>query len=584
MTSNLSKHNKWKALDRLIDVLVVATLFFLLVSTAQFLWRDFVIASNQLWGEPDNPQFHTVFVQVDTNSFQPELPLAMQFDQWTELLTRIHRGNPAAILVDFQFSPFSYEKLLPGQADRFIKSLITLSESSVLILGLAPHKEVTLTDRFTLNGINNDSRLRKGCMAFGMDFDGVIRDLQKYPTDLCPASAKQSMASLAAELLGTDVKEVGLVLSRGVHTVTSIQADKLLRDQIPEQAFKDAIVVVALNVPYKDEFATSHLTELVVKHPHIKGGLIHALNAEALLENRIAWNSFDFWIYLVAFPVLIIFSWARREQQTAVLLWWTAGSLLAIELLVVNLFLVYLDAIIPALLCIACATQLTARKVIKDLHLKRQIHTLLGGLLSPKVFQQCIDNPEEFFKTRLFNNASVLVLDLKGYSRDARMQSLETLYLRTNTLLAACTQLIHQHGGCVERFRGDGLLAYFGAPLPLDRPLDQAIRSALAILDLLNDPADSTLSEFQHRVRFGISSGEVILGKVGDDQRFDIAVTGLAANRAAHFESMADPVSFPIVVDEQSLNNSTGLGACMTLNQRHPKHPHLVLKGLGTSI
>lgn len=569
------------ALSRLLlELTIVAILFITLFLTVQFLWRDLLVASNQLFGKADDPNHRTVFIQIDDSFLGSDVALTMQFEQWGDLLTRIQEAKPAVILLDYQFSPHRFESILPGKADHFEKTLEKISQSGLLVLGLSPQKEGTQTTGFTLSGIEESALLKKGCIAFQGDFDQVIRDFHEYPDGQCPAGAQRAMAAVAANQLGATIKNAGLILSRGRDSIVSIPAGVLLQSPAPDKALQGAIVVVGSNFPFEDELMASHHSVLHVLHPKVKGGIVHALNTEALLENRVAWNNNPDLAHLLMIPGFILFVWARRRHAITRFLWSGVAGLLLLELVAVNRYLTYLDAIIPALFFLACAMLLTGKKIVQDLLLKQKIQYVLGGLLSPAVYRQCTDNPGLFFKTRRFENASVLVLDLKGYSQDAQNDQLETLFTRTNALLAASTRAVHNHGGCVERFRGDGLLAYFGAPLATNQPLDDAISSAMAILNLLKDPDQPVLNQFQHRVRFGISSGEVILGKVGDDQRFDIAVTGLAANRAAHLESMADPVKWPIVVDENSLRNSKLHWSGNRLPSCHPKHPTMNLIGL----
>lgn len=581
MLSPVLKTAGRKALRLMLDLFSIIALFIALIVLLQSPWRDVLVSSNKIVGPADDPTYRSVFVQIDDTFLDPELPLTLQLAQWGALLTHIQRANPAAILVDYQFSAKRFDTLLPGHADQFEQTLLELSQKGILIMGLASPPTGPHSKGFTLDRIEEDSRIKKACMVLDLDHDRVMRDFQNFPSAAaCPVIGARSMAGLAAELLGAEVKTSGLVLTRGLDSLTAIQAGKLLQGAQFEPDLRNAIVVVGSNFPFEDEVKASHQTGLLATHPNIKGGLVHALNTEALLENRIAWNTSHSWIPLAGLVTLGLFLWSWGRAQWPTSLWVLTLALLALELAMVNLFKIHMGLINAALLSMACALWLTGKRVIKSLLKKRQIQHLLGSLLSPAVFEQCMNNPEAFFKTRRFSKASVLVLDLKGYSRDANHLDLATLFSRTNQLLAACTQVIHQHGGCVERFRGDGLLAYFGAPLPSDHALDQAIDAAKSILALLEQPDQTALHPFHHRVRFGLSAGEVILGKVGDERRFDLAVTGLAANRAAHFESLADPEHSPIVVDELSLQTASKPWSGKRMTVTHPKHPELQLVSL----
>lgn len=571
-------------LDRLLDLLLVALLFSALLLSAQYFWRDLLVASNQWLGALDALKHRSVFVQIDETFLHDDLALAMQFKQWGELLEKVHQARPAVILVDYHFNPRRYSAVLPGQAERFEQTLHRLSRNGLLVMGLAPLPEKVDSSDYTLKGIEDSRELLKSCMSLEQDLDRVMRDFRATPRDSCPSDAQRTMAAVAADGLGARVGEEGLVLTRGLDSATFIKAGNILSNKYSESDIENAIVVIGSNFPNEDELAASHHSLALFFHPNIKGSLVHALNTEALIEGRVAWNINHQLPIVFMIPALLLLLLLRTKDIAVKLLWRSVAVLLIAELVAVNAFRVYLDAILPALLSLSCACVLTGRKLVKSLYIKRKLQNLFGGLLSPAVFQQCLANTEFFFKTRRYEGACVLVLDLQGYTLDATSQPVDILYEQTNALLAASTRLIHHHHGCVERFRGDGLLAYFGAPMARPQPFDDAMEAATQILKLIEQTDDTVLRQFRHRVRFGISVGEVILGQVGDKSRFDLAVTGLAANRAAHLESLAHPVECPIVVDEPSLISSTRKWNARPLTQEHPKHPGLKLLGVQPNI
>lgn len=565
----------------LLHILISVVIVIGLQSTVAPLWRDLLVISNQMLEPVDDPAYHAVFVQIDDTFLDPDLALAMQFKRWGDLLERIHQAKPAVLMVDYQFSPKRFESVLPGEATRFEQRLLKISRYGGLIMGLSPQSEGPDTRAFTLREVEQNTSLIKACMALNVDEDQVVRHFEPFPSPFCPRNAQQSMAAAAAQYLNATIQHEGLILTRGLNSVVEISAAQLLTQTGTDNRLEGAIVVVGSNFQFEDELMSVHQRERFLAHARMKGGLVHALNTEAVLENRIAWLEGEYWIYLLLPIALLVLVWPVRGVTAPTTLLLLGTVILLIEMIAVNQHRVYFDAITLALFCLAGGLVLTASRVLDALLLKRKIQNLLGGLLSPAVFQQCIKDPDLFMQTRRFESASVLVLDLQGYSRDATSQSVENLYANTNALLAASTKIIHQHGGCVERFRGDGLLAYFGAPIPSTNPLGEALNAAKDILTLLHKTNTPVLSQFNQRIRIGISSGEVILGQVGDPERFDLAVTGLAANRAAHFESLADPVTYPVVVDHASLGTLGESWSLHTLGLRHPKHPDFELTGLG---
>ena len=99
-------------------------------------------------------------------------------------------------------------------------------------------------------------------------------------------------------------------------------------------------------------------------------------------------------------------------------------------------------------------------------------------------------------------------------------------------------RIIQSHGGSIDKFMGDGIMATFGAVRPSDTYAADALR---AVDDILNETAtwssDDTLKIFADRkVNAAVASGPIIFGTIGDDTRLEFTVIGSAANLSAKLE------------------------------------------------
>ncbi len=103
---------------------------------------------------------------------------------------------------------------------------------------------------------------------------------------------------------------------------------------------------------------------------------------------------------------------------------------------------------------------------------------------------------------------------------------------------------IHRFEGTVNEYRGDGIImALFGAPIAHEDHAQRACYSALHLRDALRRYADELRigKGISFAVRMGLNSGEVVVGKIGDDLRMDYTALGHAANLAARMEQIAEP-------------------------------------------
>jgi len=106
------------------------------------------------------------------------------------------------------------------------------------------------------------------------------------------------------------------------------------------------------------------------------------------------------------------------------------------------------------------------------------------------------------------------------------------------------TQQIHKYEGTVQEFRGDGIMALFGAPIAMENAAQRAVSAALAIHQEVTKFSQRIQEETRGpaiRMRIGIHTGPVVLGTIGSDLRLEFQVIGDTVNLAARVESLAEP-------------------------------------------
>jgi class 3 adenylate cyclase len=102
---------------------------------------------------------------------------------------------------------------------------------------------------------------------------------------------------------------------------------------------------------------------------------------------------------------------------------------------------------------------------------------------------------------------------------------------------------VHRFEGTVNQYTGDGIMALFGAPIAHEDHAHRACRAALSLRDSLRDYRDHLRRELdvEFPVRIGLNSGDVVVGKIGDDLRMDYTAQGYAVGLAARVEETAPP-------------------------------------------
>lgn len=170
----------------------------------------------------------------------------------------------------------------------------------------------------------------------------------------------------------------------------------------------------------------------------------------------------------------------------------------------------------------------------------QHIKTVLERYVSPAVATQILAQGalHTSGERRL---VTILFVDIRGFTATAERLPPERVVALLNDYLAAMTEAVFQHGGTVDKFLGDGLMAVFGAPLAYP---DHAQRAFACASDM-----QAAFRQLQKRwqaqgvlrlgLGIGLSTGEVIVGNIGSNQRLDYTAIGDTVNTAQRLQSMA---------------------------------------------
>ncbi len=155
-----------------------------------------------------------------------------------------------------------------------------------------------------------------------------------------------------------------------------------------------------------------------------------------------------------------------------------------------------------------------------------------------------------------FVEATAMFSDIRGFTTIAESQSpAETIEL-LNTYYTLMFEAISGHSGVVNQMVGDGLMAIFGAPLPLEKKEEQAVRAAQEMIEMINlfNMDLTAQGKLPIKIGIGIASGSVIAGYTGTIRRATYTCVGDTVNLAARLESHTKVVGQPILIDEATRN------------------------------
>jgi len=172
-----------------------------------------------------------------------------------------------------------------------------------------------------------------------------------------------------------------------------------------------------------------------------------------------------------------------------------------------------------------------------------------AGYVSPQVMSEIEDGRlAGLAVARRF--ICVLVLDVRNFTTRSEKESPERIVGMLNALCEEATAAIHTHGGTVDKFMGDGILAFFGAPVPHANPCAAAFAAARDILERVRRMAQNLAAagETPIEIGIGLSCGEAIVGHIGAATRHAYTAIGDCVNVAARLESLTKDLGHPMVL------------------------------------
>src|SRR5262252_8146655 len=166
-----------------------------------------------------------------------------------------------------------------------------------------------------------------------------------------------------------------------------------------------------------------------------------------------------------------------------------------------------------------------------------------GRFMPPHVVDQILSSPGSLSLGGVNQVVTTLFSDVRGFTSMAENLPPETVVEILNEYFAGAAPLVFKHGGILDKFIGDGLMALFGVPYEQPDSASRAVRAAAALqreMIRLNQKLKSRgLPEIA--IGIGINTGNVVVGYIGSEQRTDYTAIGDAVNLAARLEKRAAP-------------------------------------------
>jgi adenylate cyclase len=188
-------------------------------------------------------------------------------------------------------------------------------------------------------------------------------------------------------------------------------------------------------------------------------------------------------------------------------------------------------------------SELTARlrSLLRTRALQDRLTDLLRRYVSDSIAAEVLRDPFAATLGGDRRHVSTLFADVRGYTALAAQHSPEQALDLLNRYLTVASDAVESHGGTVADLLGDGVFAFFGAPVLHSNDAERAVRAALELQNQVARLDIPSMPEVRLQTGIGITTGLVLAGNIGSERRMHYAVVGDPVNVASRLQSVAGP-------------------------------------------
>ena len=285
----------------------------------------------------------------------------------------------------------------------------------------------------------------------------------------------------------------------------------------------------------------------------------HASVVNMLLQRQFLSDVSPWWSWLLGLLGALAMTYGLQGKKPAVSL--VVGgtiSVLALAFLAV-LFVtsgVYMPGIPLGTLMVLTFLGTTFFQFLRTEKEKGFLRNAFGRYLSNEVIQQIIANPDQLRLGGQQKVMTAMFTDIRGFSSISEKLSPEELVHLLNLYLTSMSDIILDLQGTIDKYEGDAIIAFFGAPLDFE---DHARRACLAAVQMkrveekLNAQfLGEKLTPVPLYTRIGINTGPMVVGNMGTHRKMDYTIIGDAVNLAARLEGVNKLYGTGILISEQT--------------------------------
>lgn len=328
--------------------------------------------------------------------------------------------------------------------------------------------------------------------------------------------------------------------------------DGITLEQDPD-AFRGKIVLIgATSLSLQDIYPTPFSATSPTPGVEIVANTIDTLINGKFMTYAPPWMAFL--IILAAAGVAYLITLSKHPSRTIILMGVAMLAYLVAAFVLFSNQRYILPTIAPLVMLFLGVILPTLEQAVSQEQEKRRVRNLFSRFISPEMVDLMMKT-QDLNSVNKRADLTIIFTDIRGFTTLSEKLTPEGVVSLLNPYLEAMSQVIYKHGGTVDKYEGDAIIAFFGEPVPYKDHAARALRASLDMRKSLAELRDKWTREgrpSQIEMGVGINSGEVFVGLLGSEQRINYTVIGDNANLAARLQDLTKTYAWPILISEST--------------------------------
>ena len=547
---------KLKLLHGLIIGFCTATFFSIIYALGFFgTWQD--LASDKIF--PSRPVSNNiVIIEIDNASIEELGRWPWSRSVFAQLLSNISKANPDAIGIDVAFLETETEET-DNQLAAVLSNLDNVTLAGELD-GDRVYTPIPVLETHARTGIanitpNTDGVARLAPLSAHAK-DGKVYD--HFALSVVKSFYENQGITKDLSQIPTEQNMIRINYAAPPNSFKSYSFSDTHEGRVPPANFKDKIVLIGATAP---DLHDNQITPVSNGVP-MNGVEIHANIIQSILENRYIYpeiNSvtiatiFIFSIFLAVFLMFIPFYLA---------IFITFATLVAYIFYAILSFdggVIRNITVVPLAIFITGTIDIVYR-YFSEFSQKRFIKKALSYYLSDSVMAEVLSHPDKLTLGGTRQELSVLFSDIAGFTSISEKLDPEDLAHILNSYLTRMTNIVFRNNGVLDKYIGDAVMAFWGAPLKDPNHAYLACKSAIEMFDEMNSIHEDWKKYGIHDfdIRIGINTGDMVVGNMGSEVRFDYTLLGDNVNLGSRLEGINKAYGTKIIISHSTYEKVKG--------------------------